>query len=77
MPWYSRPSRDSVAMSFIIDRLRDKTAQSYFDASRFERFRELVRDGHGIAAAKEYCDVTGAGIGEARLCVEIMRRMNA
>ena len=77
MPLFGRSTHNATAVNFIIDHLRDQTAQTYFEDSRLARFRELVHDRQTIAAAKEYCDVTGGDIAQAQLCVDIAKQLNA
>ncbi len=62
---------EGVAVGFITRNLMDRGLVSLWEDERFAAFRGLVADGKKIAAAQAYQIVTGAGLQECHLAVEL------
>lgn len=63
--------REDVAVEFIVGNLSNQSLATFLDDERLRTFRGLVADGKAIAAAAEYQSVTGAGLPECHLAVEL------
>ncbi|MEO5746105.1 MAG: hypothetical protein ABIQ53_16165 [Terracoccus sp.] len=62
---------EDVAVGFIVDNLSNQSLVAFLGDERLRAFRDLVADGKTIAAAEEYKTVTGAGLPECHLAVEL------
>ncbi|MDQ2757856.1 MAG: hypothetical protein M3Y71_15095 [Actinomycetota bacterium] len=63
--------REDVAVGFIVHNLSNQSLVAFLGDERLRAFRDLVADGKTIAAAAEYEAVTGAGLPECHLAVEL------
>ena len=63
--------QEEVAVGFIVNNLSHQSLVAFLGDDRLRAFRDLVADGKTIAAAKEYRSVTGAGLPECHLAVEL------
>ena len=63
--------QEGVAVEFIVNNLSNQSLVAFLGDDRLRAFRDLVADGKTIAAAKEYQSVTGAGLPECHLAVEL------
>lgn len=63
--------REDVAVEFIVRNLSNQSLMAFLGDERLRTFRDLVADGKTIAAAAEYQSVTGAGLPECHLAVEL------
>ncbi len=63
--------QEEVAVGFIVNNLMHQSLVAFLGDDRLRAFRDLVADGKTIAAAKEYRSVTGAGLAECHLAVEL------
>lgn len=63
--------REDVAVDFIVGNLSNQSLAAFLGDERLGTFRDLVADGKTIAAAAEYQSVTGAGLPECHLVVEL------
>lgn len=50
-------------------------AEHIFDEPIYDTFKALIVEGKDIAAAKEYCELTGLGIDEAHLAIQVAKRL--
>ena len=62
---------EDVAVGFIVHHLSNQSLAAFLGDERMRAFRDLVADGKTIAAAAEYQSVTGAGLPECHLAVEL------
>ncbi len=62
---------EDVAVEFIVENLSNQSLVAFLGDERLSVFRDLVADGKTIAAAEEYKSVTGAGLPECHLAVEL------
>lgn len=63
---------EDVAVEFIVRNLSSQSLDAFLSDERLRGFRDLVVDGKTIAAAAEYQSVTGAGVPECHLAVEVL-----
>ena len=64
---------DKTVVDFITRRLASTTSREYFEQEQLSNFRDLVKNGQSIAAAKEYQTVMTASIAESSLAVKIAK----
>lgn len=62
---------EDVAVRFIVENLSNQSLVNFLGGERLRSFRDLVADGKTIAAAEEYQSITGAGLPECHLAVEL------
>ena len=57
----------------VIEFIRRNFSTSEFPNDKLAHFSELISDGKEIAAAQEYCKITGAEVSEAHLAVSVAK----
>ncbi len=72
---FRTPSAARDAADFVLGHLRERGAVDYFSEERFNPVIELARHGAWSEAAKEYRNITGAGIKDSVIAAEIARRI--
>ena len=64
-----------ISEQTVIDFIKRNLEYSNFPSPVLERFKQLAKEGKDIAAAKEYCDATGAKLEEAHLAISVVTKL--